>query len=120
MWRFIAASLILPLRIYFQPNAFREQMQAIAPELDEELRSEEARDKLSDPSVRQQLITLGSQALLSIPLWIIPIAMLLSLSGIPIDWLKMALGVAFGWRSAWREAWPSAWPSAWREAWRSA
>jgi hypothetical protein len=72
--RFILGGLLLPLRLYFKPFAFRAEIAALAPDLPEEFSLWEAREHLRNPVFRFGVYRLVGQLMLS-ALWI-PISVL--------------------------------------------
>jgi hypothetical protein len=119
----ILGGLLLPLRLYFQPAVFREQVASLAPDLPWHYSLWQARRKLRDPDFRRGLGQLALQsavALLWSPLLAFLVAAALVMLGLEVEWFRVvfygvvggvALGVVVG--AAWNVLWGVAWGVAW-------
>jgi len=95
----ILGGLLLPLRLYLQPRAFREQVAALAPDLPDDYSLWQARHKLRDPAFRRglgRLILQGIVALVWSPLVLAAFLAVFSALGYEVDWALAAGGVAVG------------------------
>jgi len=99
MGEILLSGLLLPLRLYLQPNAFREQVAALAPDLPNGYSLWRARHKLGDPAFRSGLGRLILQSIVALlwgPLVASVVLGVLSALGTEVDWIQAAGGVAFG------------------------
>lgn len=91
----IVGGLLLPLNIYFQPQRFRNEVAALAPELPKFYSIWQARHKLREMGFRQAISQLIFRSCVAL-CWVPTVALLLSLLGIKVSWLKVVGSVAFG------------------------
>lgn len=91
----IIGGLLLPLRLYFQPTKFVDEVAALAPDLPRDYSLWQARHKLREPDFRRGLWRLVLQSLIAL-LWAPLLACLLSNQGYEIAWAGVAGGVALG------------------------
>lgn len=93
--RVLLGGLLLPLKLYFQPYQFRREVAALAPDLPEYYGLWQARRHWRQPEFRRGMLRLLLQAAVAL-LWAPLLAGLLAAAGWPMDWLKLASGVAVG------------------------
>ena len=91
----IIGGLLLPLRLYFQPTAFADEVAAFAPDLPRDYALLQARHKLRDAAFRRKLGRLALQAIVAL-LWCPIVAGVFSAMGLNVNWKGVAGGVAFG------------------------
>lgn len=95
MREMILAGLLLPLRLYLQPNVFHRAIAALAPDLSEYYSFWQARHKLRDPTFCRALGRLALKILIAF-LWVPLLLGALSALGCEVDWAAAAVGVVFG------------------------
>jgi hypothetical protein len=95
----LIGGLLLPLHIYLQPSAFREEIAALAPDLPEYYSLLHARHKLRDTVFRQGLgrfLWPSAVSLIWGPVLTALVLGLFAALGYDVDWAWAAGGVAVG------------------------
>ncbi len=95
MRNLILGGLLLPLKLYFQPNRFRAEIAALAPDLPENYNLSQALEKWRDTKFLRALGRLRVQALVS-QVWSVLMCLVLQSIGFEINWSNMTVGVILG------------------------
>ena len=85
-WRkLILGGLLLPLRLYFQPGTFVDEVEELAPELPYRYSLWQARHNLREPKFRSHVFLLLGQ-FFAAQLWVLFWAFLWAQLGYTVDW----------------------------------
>lgn len=93
MREIILDGLLLPLRLYFRPTSFANQVAALAPELPPDYSLWRARHKFRDPIFCRDLGNLLLQGIIALS-WILLLSTLFIILGFAINWSGIAQGMA--------------------------
>jgi hypothetical protein len=93
MRNIILGGLLLPLRLYFSPISFADEIAALAPDLPYDYDLWEAKPKFRDAAFRRGLARIIFQAVIAL-LWVPALAGLFSSTGYDLHWVSIAIGVA--------------------------